>query len=1067
MPHDSETRRQVLDVLREEKRGLTEPEIKRRTGLSAGDLRVALRRLVREGEVQKRQGRYLAPQQAEEDGPAAPDTGPLVEPPVGMDVLRRLCRFHADVVREVTASKVEFENGARELSAQLLTPVDWHQLAQGEVTIRRSDLPMSLDLAAKGRVVFCGPLHRVERKKGPVWLPVFLIHAQVVREAEVVRFQRDGGVDLNLSWCEEFYSAGEEDALEDLMIRLRMMKETEPGVIQHAPVSHFGECWRSLADRAPEHPWIRKRDPLVPGEEVRLSGTGPEGIQPVVLLFTEKASKFTGGLIQDLRSIAEATDEDLACSALSSLLDEPVGGEPSGRAEEGVDVLVEFSTLNPIQSDAVREALNTPLTVIQGPPGTGKSTVVRSTLLTAGVQRRPAIFGSTNHKAVDAVVGAMNERVEDGTLVADLRDGMRWTGHLLHHLEAGRSAEGLDLEVFLGSLKDLEAEIEVILVDTRRSLELGDRMVEIQERLSLLAEEHGPWAERIAAAALPLTPSDARLRSSELAGSEWWRRLLAIWHRWRLARRLHRAWPDPDRPPRASLGALLDGKLDLVDLNEVEGKLEALPSLDDRAEALVDKVEDKADRIEGVLPALPAAWAERVRDQGEAISEVRREAQGSSRLARENRDRVEKKRLRQLLPGLPLWTITNLSARREVPLVAGAFDLAIIDEAGQCNPASVLPLLFRARRAMFVGDPQQLRPVGSLARHKEDQLRRRYGFEGPEFSRFTFTGRSAYDLAQDALIARRGRAFLLREHYRCHPAIAEFFNEHFYDGNLIVRTTGREAAVRGSGIGWTHVDGGSITHGSSRWHSPQVEAMVEELRALAGRGFDGTVGVVTPFREHAKRVRDLAHQRLGAGKLAEWKFISETADGFQGGERDLILFGLVGGGEGPSRTPRFYLRDRNRFNVAVSRAKNHLHVFGDEAWVEDCGVPILTDLLSAARACRDRPTDAVRRDLIGPVWEPRLAEALHLLGVEFRQQYPAQGYHLDFAFFPPDGRKVNVEVDGETYHRDRNGNLRAEDVRRDLVLRADGWTVQRFWVYQLREDWDSCLRRIQRLLSPP
>lgn len=1017
--------------------------------------------------MQKRQGRYLAPQQAEEEGQAAPDKDPVVEAPAGMEVLRRLCRFHADVVREVTASKVEFENGARELSAQLLTPVDWHQLARGEVTIRREDLPMGLDLTAKGRVVFCGPLHRVERKKGPVWLPVFLVHARVVREAEVVRFQRDGGVDLNLSWCEEFYSSGEEDALEDLMIRLRMMKETEPGVVQHAPVGHFGECWRSLMDQATEHPWVRKRDPMVPGEELRLSASGQEGVHPVVLLFSEKESKFTGGLIQELRSIAEATDEELASSALSSLLEETGGGQPAGSDEVGETGLVEFSTLNPIQSDAVREALHAPLTVIQGPPGTGKSTVVRSTLLTAGARGRPAIFGSTNHKAVDAVVGSMNERVEDGSLVADLREGMRWTGHLLHHLEAGRSVEGVDLDAFLESLEGLEAEIEVILADTRRSLELGDRMVEIQERLSRLAEEHGPWAERVAAAALTLTPSDARLRSTELSGAEWWRRVLAIWQRWRLLRRLHRAWPDPDRPPRASLGALLDGKLDLLELSEVEGKLAAMPSLDDRAEALVLKVEDKADRIEEVLPALPAAWADRVRDQGEAISEVRREAQGSSRLARENRDRVEKKRLRQLLPGLPLWTITNLSARREVPLVAGAFDLAIIDEAGQCNPASVLPLLFRAKRAMFVGDPQQLRPVGSLARHKEDQLRRRYGFEGPEFSRFTFTGRSAYDLAQDALIARQGRPFLLREHYRCHPAIAEFFNQYFYDGNLIVRTTGRDSSSRSSGIGWTHVEGGSITHGSSRWHPPQVEAIVEDLRALAARGFDGSVGVVTPFREHAKRIRDLAHQQLGAGKLAAWKFISETADGFQGGERDLILFGLVGGGEGPSRTPRFYLRDRNRFNVAVSRAKEYLHVFGDETWAADCGVPILTDLLIAARACRDRPTDAVRRDLIGPVWEPRLAEALHRQGIEFRQQYPAQGYHLDFAFFPPDGRKVNVEVDGETYHRDRNGNLRAEDVRRDLVLRADGWTVQRFWVYQLREDWDSCLCRIQRLLSPP
>lgn len=1011
-----------------------------------------------------------------EERSVADPTPPSLPAPTGLEVIRRLCSFHADIVQEIQSSKVEFADDDPQIGAQVRAPIDWYQLSRGEVGVPRSGIPDSFSPKGGRRAVFSGPLHRVlRRKRGGAmewtWLPVFLVHVTCVREQTEIRFQLDGDVDLNLAWIEEMFSQGDEDLLEDTLIRLGMLREDSPGKLGHIPVRHFGECWRALEEQVGEHTWVRHRDLYSPAEAVDLRQDRREGIHPEVLLFLEDQSPFSKGLVEDLRAIAKTSDEEIAASALFALLSESADGTRTPAYEAAPPTLVEFSPLNPVQGDAVTEAFTAPLTVIQGPPGTGKSTVVRSCLLTLGVHGGTALFGSTNHKAVDAVVEKMNGRVQVGSLVADLRSreggGKRWTRHLLDHLDAGRAAEGLDLESFCASLADKEEAIRIILTDTRRILEAGDQMVELQGRIVALKEEHARWFESLSRLNLPFREEKCTTLREGIAELPWWKRLPAILQLWLRLRAFRSAWPDGPRPPWRELRPLLTGKLDQLALAAVESQVQLAPGLDERTDTLVDLVEGKVDEIEDVLGQLPAAWAERVRDQGAAIANLRREAEGRGRGGGQRRTEVETKHLRQLLPGLPLWTVTNLSVRSTVPLVPAVFDLAIIDEAGQCNPASVLPMLFRAKRALFVGDPQQLRPVGNLARHKEDFLRRKHGFEGVEFSRFAFSGRSAYDLGHDALIERGGRAFLLREHYRCHPAIAEFFNEHYYDGNLIVRTTGRDGGGEGQGITWTHVEGGSITHGSSRWYPPQVEAIVTELKRLSSRGFDGSVGVVTPFREHAKRVRDKAFQAVGAAQMERWDFICETADGFQGGERDLILFGLVGGGEGKSATPPFYLRERNRFNVAVSRAKHHLHVFGDELWARDCGVPVLTDLLAAARSCRDRPVDSVRTDLIGPVWEPRLAEALRREGLEFRPQYPAQGYYLDFAFFPVDGRKVNVEVDGETYHRDRNGNLRAEDVRRDLVLRADGWTVQRFWVYQLREDWDTCLRLIRNLLSPP
>jgi superfamily I DNA and/or RNA helicase len=63
---------------------------------------------------------------------------------------------------------------------------------------------------------------------------------------------------------------------------------------------------------------------------------------------------------------------------------------------------------------------------------------------------------------------------------------------------------------------------------------------------------------------------------------------------------------------------------------------------------------------------------------------------------------------------MPGWAVTSLSAKGRVPFESGLFDLVVIDEASQCDIASVLPLLFRAKRAVIIGDPQQLRHISRL-----------------------------------------------------------------------------------------------------------------------------------------------------------------------------------------------------------------------------------------------------------------------------------------------------------------------------------------------------------------
>ena len=76
---------------------------------------------------------------------------------------------------------------------------------------------------------------------------------------------------------------------------------------------------------------------------------------------------------------------------------------------------------------------------------------------------------------------------------------------------------------------------------------------------------------------------------------------------------------------------------------------------------------------------------------------------------------------------LPCWAVTSLSARGRLPFEPGFFDLVVIDEASQCDIASALPLLLRARRAVIIGDPLQLKHVSTVAPQQDRLLLAAHG----------------------------------------------------------------------------------------------------------------------------------------------------------------------------------------------------------------------------------------------------------------------------------------------------------------------------------------------------
>ena len=73
-------------------------------------------------------------------------------------------------------------------------------------------------------------------------------------------------------------------------------------------------------------------------------------------------------------------------------------------------------------------------------------------------------------------------------------------------------------------------------------------------------------------------------------------------------------------------------------------------------------------------------------------------------------------------------------------------------------------------------------------------------------------------------------------------------------------------------------------------------------------------------------------------------------------------------------------------------------------------------------------------------------------------------YVLDFGIVVAD-RRLNVEIDGEQYHRSWDGELCRRDQIRNQRLMELGWDVMRFWVYQVRDDLDRCVSLVQQWIE--
>lgn len=222
--------------------------------------------------------------------------------------------------------------------------------------------------------------------------------------------------------------------------------------------------------------------------------------------------------------------------------------------------------------------------------------------------------------------------------------------------------------------------------------------------------------------------------------------------------------------------------------------------------------------------------------------------------------------------------------------------------------------------------------------------------------------------------------------------------------------------------------------------------------------------MVTPFRAHANRMRDMAYQVVDAAYLDRARVDIETVHVFQGDERDVILFSPCIARDIPDAARRFLARTWNLFNVALTRARTLLHVVGDREACLASEVPHISEFAHYVASLNEPGVPGACQPKGGAesrvgYWEKPLYDALRRAGLKPIPQYAEGQYRLDLAIID-ENLKLDIEVDGDLHHREWDGSRCRTDVLRDLRLIGLGWTVKRFWAYRVRDDIAACVREV-------
>ncbi|WP_159940742.1 MULTISPECIES: DNA helicase [unclassified Nocardiopsis] len=335
--------------------------------------------------------------------------------------------------------------------------------------------------------------------------------------------------------------------------------------------------------------------------------------------------------------------------------------------------------------------------------------------------------------------------------------------------------------------------------------------------------------------------------------------------------------------------------------------------------------------------------------------------------------------LGNLFDTLPAW-VCRTDQMRALPPQAGLFDLVVVLGAELTRVAELLPALYRANRAVVLGDPAHPGPTSALEPEEE---RRALAVAGLAADQLDDRGlRYSAGSAMRALYRAVPPLLWLDEHDGAPPRLAEVASRHCYGGRIAVRTTPDPTA--GPAFEWRDVPGVcEAAPGASyvnREEAYRVAVVVDEIDEHLPRG--RVIGVVAPTQPQVALIRRLLRTRAPRHevRLGGPDLLARDGDAV-----DVTVLSPMLTFGAPAIAERRIRRMAHLWSSVLTRTRQRLVAVGDRRyWSGDDGP--LGDL------------DALAAGTLAPRADPAaatLVEELRRVGTGVTLQQTVEGWTAD------------------------------------------------------------------------
>ncbi len=413
---------------------------------------------------------------------------------------------------------------------------------------------------------------------------------------------------------------------------------------------------------------------------------------------------------------------------------------------------------------------------------------------------------------------------------------------------------------------------------------------------------------------------------------------------------------------------------------------------------------------------------------------------------------LEKEDFKPLLSAFPCWCTTTYAISNSLPLKPAMFDVVIIDEASQCDIASCIPVLFRAKKAIIVGDDKQLPHLSFLEKAKEQSFLAQYNIEDKYQLMWRFRDNSMFDLANYYSTV----PIMLDEHFRSPYPIIGFSAKEFYGDKIKVMSPSINTQ---NIVELRIVKEGKVDSDATR-NIAECEEIIKTIQELiindSANKTPVSIGVISPFRAQVDLIKKAILKVFDGDTILKHKLDVGTAHTFQGDERDIMLLSWTFAPNSHSQS-LIFAQKPNLFNVAITRAKHKLINFISRQ-INELPEGLLRDYLEFVNKINSKSQENTFKN----EFEKTVFKALN-------EEFPTlqkdnkilSGVLMGSVSADIVIDKIVVEIDGVEDTVESKYN----DMKKQSIIERCGYNVIRITKREWQISQDACLERVRQAIN--